>query len=120
MGRLRAQFFDPEGVRFGIPTFWWSGAPAGYATVRQLRQQQLRPAGQPVAAQIRWIGVGGERFANLYRTDLAAPKRTASPAQRRAIERALKARRTCVTCGVVRDYYIPRSLGECLSCAEGE
>ncbi|GAA2517901.1 RRQRL motif-containing zinc-binding protein [Pilimelia columellifera] len=119
MGRIRTQFHDPEGVRYGIPTFWWGGAPAGYATVRQLRRDGLRPAGQDVAAQIRWRGVGGERVAYLYRVALAAPKRTATPAQRRAIDAALAARRTCRTCGVVRDYYIPRSLGECLDCAEG-
>jgi hypothetical protein len=116
-GRLRARFNDPDGVRYGIPTFWWRGAPAGYATVRQLRAAGLRPGGQDIAAQIKWIGVGGERTAYLYRADLAKPKRTATPRQREAIDRALIARMRCPTCRLVRGYFIPRSLGECLDCA---
>ncbi|MEU4165125.1 MULTISPECIES: RRQRL motif-containing zinc-binding protein [Micromonosporaceae] len=118
MSRIRAAFYDPEGTRYGIPTFWWRGAPAGYATVRQLRAQGLRPGGQEPAAQILWRGVGGERVAYLYKVDQAAKKRTATPAQLAAIGKALTARRTCPTCQVVRPYYIPRSLGECLECAE--
>ncbi|GAB3982325.1 RRQRL motif-containing zinc-binding protein [Plantactinospora veratri] len=117
MSRIRAAFYDPEGARWGIPTWWWKGAPAGYATRRQLRARGLRPGGQPVAAQILWAGVGGVRAAYLYRIDLAKPKRTATPAQLRAIRAALRARRTCPTCGAVRDYCIPRSLGECIDCA---
>ncbi|GII26514.1 RRQRL motif-containing zinc-binding protein [Planosporangium mesophilum] len=117
MSRIRASFYDPTGARYGIPTFWWRGAPAGYATVRQLRAAGLRPGGQPVAAQVLWRGVGGTRVAYLYRVDAAKPKRTATPAQLRAIDRALTARRTCSTCREVRPYYIPRSLGECLTCS---
>ncbi|SNY52029.1 RRQRL motif-containing zinc-binding protein [Paractinoplanes atraurantiacus] len=119
MSRVRAAYWDPEGTRYGLPTFWWGGAPAAYATRRQLRARGLRPGGQPIAAQILWRGVGGTRAAYLYRLDLARPKRTASPAQRRAISAALRARRTCPACGQVRPYYIPRSLGECLTCHDG-
>ncbi|TCB93522.1 hypothetical protein E0H26_22440 [Micromonospora zingiberis] len=119
MPRIRAAYFDPEGDRYGIPMFWWQGAPDGYATRRQLTARGLRPGGQPVAAQILWRGVGGTRTAYLYRIDLARPKRTATPAQRRAISAALRARRTCPTCGQVRGYYIPHSLGECLDCHDG-
>ncbi len=117
MSRIRAAYHDPDGARFGIPTYWWQGAPPGYATRRQLTAAGLRPGGQPIAAQILWRGVGGTRTAYLYRLDLARPKRTATPAQRAAIAAALTARRTCPTCGTVRPYYIPRSLGECLTCA---
>lgn len=117
MSRIRAVFWDPTGSRYGIPTFWWRGAPAGYATRRQLRAAGLRPAGQPVAAQILWRGVGGVRRAFLFRVDLARPKRTATAAQLAAIDKALSARRTCPTCCRVRPYYIPRSLGECLDCS---
>ena len=120
MARIRAVFHDPDGARYGIPTFWWQGAPPGYATRRQLRARGLRPAGQPVAAQVLWRGVGGVRAAYLYRLDLAASKRTATPAQLRAVGKALLARRTCPTCRRVRPYYIPRSLGECLTCASPE
>jgi hypothetical protein len=76
----------------------------------------LSPGGQPVAAQILWHGVGGTRVAYLYRLDLTRPKRTATPAQLDAVGKALLARRTCPTCRRVRPYYIPRSLGECLTC----
>lgn len=116
MSRIRAAYHDPEGQRYGLPTFVWRGAPQGFATLRQLRATGLRPGGQPVAAQILWRGAGGTRAAYLYRIELAKPKRTASPAQRAAICKALLARRTCSTCGQVRGYYIPRSLGECLTC----
>ncbi|MEU5724681.1 RRQRL motif-containing zinc-binding protein [Micromonospora sp. NPDC047738] len=117
MTRVRAAYFDPDGARYGIPTYWWRGAPPGYATRRQLAAAGLRPGGQPIAAQVLWRGVGGTRAAYLYRVDLARLKRTATPAQRAAIGKALAARRTCPTCRQVRSYYIPRSLGECLACA---
>ncbi|HLL66810.1 MAG TPA: RRQRL motif-containing zinc-binding protein [Micromonosporaceae bacterium] len=120
MSRIRAAFHDPDGVRYGIPTWWWRGAPAGYATVRQLRADGLRPGGQPVAGQVLWQGVGGVRVAYLYRVDAAKPKRTATARQLAAIGRALTARRTCSTCGTVRAYFIPRSLGECVPCAYPE
>lgn len=70
-----------------------------------------------MAAQILWRGVSGVRTAYLYRVDLARPKRTATPAQMRAINAALTARRTCRVCGEVRPSCIPRSLGECVDCA---
>lgn len=120
MARIRAAFHDPDGDRYGIPTFWWQGAPDGYATRRQLRARGLCPGGQQIAAQILWRGVGGIRVAYLYRLDLARPKRTATPAQLWAIRKALRARRTCPTCRRVRPYYIPRSFGECLNCAPSE
>lgn len=120
MSRIRAGYWDPDGDRHGTPTYWWRGAPSGYATRRQLRERGLCPGGQPIAAQILWHGVGGVRVAYLYRLDLARPKRTATPAQRVAIGKALTARRTCPTCGTVRPYCIPRSLGECVTCAYPE
>lgn len=119
MARVRAEFHDPDGDRYGIPTYWWRGAPAGLATVRQLRAMGLRPGGQDPAAQVLWRGVGGVRVARLYRIDAAPQKRTATPAQWVAIGKALEARKTCGTCGQVRDYFIPRKYGECLDCLSG-
>ncbi|MCO8276509.1 hypothetical protein M1L60_38625 [Actinoplanes sp. TRM 88003] len=116
MGRIRADFHDPEGDRHGLPTYWWRGAPEGFATRRQLRARGLCPGRQPIAAQILWAGVGGVRAAYLYRLELARPKRPASRAQLAAIRAALTARRTCKRCGQVRGYYIARSFGECLTC----
>ena len=108
-------FYDPTGARYGLPTYPYKFAPDGLATMRQLRAKGLRPGGQAPAAQIMWRK--GKRVAYLYHTDRALPKRTATPAQREAIGRALLARRTCPTCRQVRDYYIPRRYGECLDCA---
>ncbi|MFY1675062.1 RRQRL motif-containing zinc-binding protein [Plantactinospora sp. WMMB334] len=110
-------FYDPTGDKYGLPTYPFKFAPAGLATRRQLRARNLRPGGQDVAAQILWRK--GKRCAYLYRIDLAVPKRTATPAQRAAIDRALLARRTCPTCQQVQPYYIRRSLGECFDCAPG-
>src|SRR3954470_19662937 len=113
MPRIRADFYDPDGVRHSLPTYWWQGAPDGYATRRQLRARGLCPGRQPIAAQVLWTGVGGTRAAYLYRLDLARPKRTASPAVLAALGKAMRARRTCPTCRRERPYCIPRSLGEC-------
>ncbi len=118
MSRHRAAFYDPDAERHSLPTYPWRWAPQGLATVRQLRTAGLRPNGQDPAAQILWRGVGGVRVAYLYQVDAAKPKRTATPAQLVAIGRALAARRTCPTCRITRAYYIPRSLGECITCAD--
>ena len=118
MSRTRAAFHDPDGDRYDIPTYWWRGAPDGYATLRQLRTQGLRPGGQPIAAQVLWRRYRQTAVAYLYRLDLAKPKRSATWRQREAIDRALIARMRCPTCRITRNYFIPRSLGECLDCAD--
>jgi rubredoxin len=110
------EFYDPDGSRYGLPTYPYRWAPMGLLTRRQLTASGLRPGGQPVAAQIIWKHNGKRRLAYLYRADAAKPKRDATPAQRAAISSALRARRTCPTCGTEKDYYIPRSAGECNDC----
>ena len=114
---LHIDFYDPDGSRFGLPTYPYRCAPDGLLTRRQLRASGLRPAGQPVTAQIIWRHRGKRRIAYLYRQTLARAKRQATPAQLAAIAAALRARRTCPSCGAEKPYYIPRSLGECLDCA---
>ncbi|QBS43566.1 RRQRL motif-containing zinc-binding protein [Nocardia sp. CS682] len=82
---------DPTGERFGLPTYEWRTAPAGLVTRRQLRAMRLRPNGQDYAAylvQPRPHGGPPRNAAYLFRTDLAAPKREASPAQRAALAKA--------------------------------
>lgn len=111
-------FYDPTGTRHGIPTYPWKWAPTCYATMRQLRAAGLRPGGQQVQAQILWRHRKEIRVAYLYRIDDAKPKRTATPAQLDAIAKALRARRTCPTCGQEKDYYIPKRYGECLDCLD--
>jgi hypothetical protein len=116
---LHIDFYDPDGRRYGLPTYPYHCAPDGLATRRQLRASGLQPARQPVTAQIIWRHRGRRRIAYLYRTDQAAPKRSPTPAQLAAIQIALRARRTCPSCGAEKPYYIPTSLGECPDCAEG-
>ncbi len=110
------EFYDPDGTRHGLPTFPYHYAPANLATARQLRAQGLRPGGQPIVAQILWRHRKTRRVAYLYDTRHALPKRHATPAQLAAIGRALQARRTCTSCGQLKDYCIPRRYGECLDC----
>jgi hypothetical protein len=112
---IYVEFYDPEGRKYGIPTYPYHWAPAGLLTMRQLRARGLRPGGQDIAAQILWRR--GKRVAYLYREDLALPKRQATPAQLAAIRLALAARRTCTTCGHEKEYCIPRSQGECNDCS---
>jgi ribosomal protein S14 len=114
-------FYDPCGERYGIPTWPWGQAPAGYATRRQLAAYGLRPGGQNVAAQIMWRSrrsTTGRRVAYLYRIDLAAPKRPATPRQLAALDRALAARRQCPECGQDRGYIPRQALGMCNVCAD--
>lgn len=118
MSRIRKAFHDPEAERYPIPTWWWKGAPEGYATRRQLRKRGLAPGGHDPAAQILWQGVGGVRVAYLYEISRAVPKRTATPAQLEAVGKALAARRICPSCQVEQEYYISRKYGECLDCAD--
>ncbi|MEU5884421.1 RRQRL motif-containing zinc-binding protein [Spirillospora sp. NPDC047279] len=107
-------FYDPTGTRYSLPTYPYRWAPGGLLTRRQLTAKGLRPGGQHIAAQIVWRK--GKRVAYLYRQDLALPKRTATYAQLGAIDKALRARRTCTSCGTEQPYYIRRSLGECADC----
>ncbi len=116
-GRTWVNFYDPTGDHFPLPTYPYRCAPTGLSTLRQLRARGLRPGGQLPTAQILWRR--GKRVAYLYDDTLALPKRTATPAQLTAIGKALRARRTCSTCGTEKPYYIPRRFGECLDCAEG-
>jgi rubredoxin len=110
-------YYDPDGLRYGVPTYPYHWAPAGLLTMRQLRAKGLRPGGQTIAAQILWRHRSQRRVAYLYREDKSKPKRRATPAQLAAIGEALRARRTCPTCGTEKDYCIARSLGECNDCA---
>lgn len=113
---LHVQFYDPEGSRYGLPTYPYRWAPAGLLTTRQLRARGLRPGGQDIAAQILWRHRTQRRVAYLYRQQDAKPKRLATAAQLAAIGKALRARRTCSTCGNEKPYCIPRSRGECNEC----
>ncbi|WP_280507258.1 RRQRL motif-containing zinc-binding protein [Nocardia flavorosea] len=76
-------------------TFAWRAAPSHLKTRRQLRAMGLRPNGQDPAALMVREATGRKRrrlWAHLFDTRLAAPKRTASPAQMEAIAKAVRGR----------------------------
>lgn len=112
------QFYDPDGARFGIPTFPYRLAPEGLLTRRQLRAQGLRPGGQDIQAQVLWLHRKERRVAYLYDVGQVRPKREATPAQLAALGKAMEARKTCPSCGQQQEFCIPRSLGECWQCAD--
>ncbi|MEU0391220.1 RRQRL motif-containing zinc-binding protein [Streptomyces sp. NPDC006208] len=116
-----ADCFDPDGERFGIPTYPWRYAPDDLATRRQLRIRGLRPGGQDVAAQILRPRRRREPLtAYLYRVDRAKPVRPMTPARWAALAKANAARRRCPECGRDAGYVIPTSLGTCVTCAYPE
>ncbi len=51
---IHVQFYDPDGRRYGIPTYPYHWAPRHLYTTRQLRARGLRPGGQSPTAQILW------------------------------------------------------------------
>jgi hypothetical protein len=96
------------------PTYRWQCAPIGLATCRQLASLGLRPGGAEPVARIVWRR--GKRWADLYVIHHAKPKRTPTPAQLRALAAAMRARRTCGTCGRDAGYCLPTSWRGCLDC----
>lgn len=103
-------------MSWGVPTWRWRAAPRrlGIATRRQLRARGLRPGGQAPAARIECRR--GQRFAWLYRVDLARPVRPMTPARWRALDRAMAARRWCPACRTYAPGCIPTRFGRCLDC----
>jgi hypothetical protein len=116
MALYRSAYLDPDGTRYGIPTYPWRTAPDGLATRRQLAAAGLRPGGQTVTAQVMWGRTSRPGVAYLFRLDLAKPKRTPTAAQLAALGKATAARRHCPACGRDAGYVIPRSLGTCVPC----
>lgn len=113
------RFLDPDGSRFGIPTYPWGWAQhfdPDLGTKKQLRARGLSIAGLDVVAQLMWVSSrsrrrDGVRTAALYRPSLARPVRPLTPAQERALNRAHLARHTCRDCDRVWDFYLPTSNG---------
>lgn len=98
----------------GLPTFFFRQAPEGLSTRRQLAARGRRPNGQDPVAQIKWKR--GKRFAVLYRDDLAADKRQPTPAMRRSLENALRARRFCQTGKHYVDHCVRGPKRQCSEC----
>lgn len=103
----------PGRVIGGMPAFDFGCAPTGLLTRRQLRDQGLAPGGHEPYARLVWKR--GRRWAWLWRSDLATPKRTCTPAQRTAVGKALRARQVCVLCGPV-SYCVRRTDRLCGDC----
>jgi hypothetical protein len=72
-------FYDPDGTRYGLPTYPYRCAPDGLLTMRQLRAKGLRPGGQDIVAQILWRHRRQRRVAYLYREDRSKPSATTAP-----------------------------------------
>ncbi|WP_030666134.1 RRQRL motif-containing zinc-binding protein [Streptomyces cellulosae] len=110
--------YDPDGIRYGVPTYPWRLAPDGLATRRQLRALGLRPGGQPIQGQLMRVNrrTGTDPIAYLYRVDLALPVRPMTPRKWGALALATLARRTCPSCRLDVGYCIPPSLGMCGLC----
>ena len=116
MGAMSVRFWDPDGAKYGIPTFPLHMAPEGLATRMQLRALGLRPGGQEIAAQLMWRHPRGIAAAYLYRIDLAKPVRPMTPARWRAHEAMMRPRRTCPACRRDVGYVIRTSIGTCEPC----
>lgn len=101
-----------------IPVYRYRWAPTGLMTRRQLRAAGLRPGGHDPVGEIRWRR--GNRVAYLYDPQHALPVRPMTPGRARAVAAMLKARRICPECRREQEYCIPRSLGTCLPCSEGQ
>lgn len=119
------KFYDPQGERYGFPTYPFRMAPEGLATRRQLRKKGLRPGGQAVVAQLMWRAAKHRRrrgqavkVAYLYRIDLALPVRPMTPGRWRAHEAMMRARRICPECSRDVGYVIRTSVGTCEPCEQ--
>jgi hypothetical protein len=112
------RFLDPDGDRYGLPTWPWRMAPDHLATRRQLAAMGLRPTGEPVA-QLMWRSrrsATGVRTAALYHL-ADTVLRTPPTARQRAQLAAARARlRICPGCHQDAGYVIPAHLGVCLDC----
>jgi hypothetical protein len=118
MTRHRRRFFDPEGKRYGLPTWPWRMAPEHLATRRQLSAAGLRPGGAAPAGQVMWMRHRKPAVAYLYDLSAAVPKREYSPGLARSVAAMLAARSTCSSCGTVYDFCLPTSR-DCVSCQGG-
>ncbi|MER7350425.1 RRQRL motif-containing zinc-binding protein [Streptomyces aurantiacus] len=120
MPNISLRYWDPDGEKFGLPT-WpvkMGPDPEVLATVRQLKQRGLRPGGHEPAGQLGWRISGGDRFAYLYPVARAKPRRPMTEARWAAIAKALRARRICPECNTEQNGDIPRKTGRCDDCED--
>lgn len=104
-----------RGTHLGLPLLSWGLAPKDkLATRRQLTAMGKRPNGQEPVAYLyfRYPAAHKKVFAELFLISGAAPKRTATPAQRTALAKANLARRICTDCGKDAFWIVPREWGK--------
>ncbi|MPY79807.1 MAG: hypothetical protein GEV04_15325 [Actinophytocola sp.] len=108
-----------RGTQDGVILLSYGIAPRDkLATRRQLRTMGLRPGGQnPVALlYFRYRPAHTQVFAELFLIERAKPVRPMTDAKRRALGKALLARRTCRQCGEIGPVELPRTNRVCEPC----
>ncbi|WP_130800220.1 RRQRL motif-containing zinc-binding protein [Streptomyces otsuchiensis] len=104
-------------------TYEHGTAPAHLMTRRQLRDAGLRPGGHDPVATLRCRRCGYHptractRPAFLFDSRLALPRRVPTLRQEEALDRAMAARQTCITCRVRQAYCLPVADRRCVGCA---
>jgi hypothetical protein len=124
-GRTHQVAFS-RGERDGLPVFGWGESPSTLLTRAQLKAARgedarygLRPGGQdPVALLVfrHHKPFRREECAELFSVELAKPCRAVTPAMRRGIGAALRARRICSVCREDVGYCVPTSTRICWDC----
>ena len=116
---IYTEFYDPDGLRFGMPTYPYRSAPAGWLTRRQLRAKDLRPGG-PAPGRAGPVEAPRQAAPGQPVPRIAGAAGAADDAgEVRGAGRALVARCTCPRCGRVMRYCIPVSVGWCNDCDRG-
>lgn len=110
-----------RGTFHGYPILTWGWATrCVLATRRQLRAMDLSPGGHDAVAVLVFqhrMPARRRDFAYLFLIEAAAPKRTPTTAQLRAVRAALTARRTCTgPCGQVQPRCVSTTSRMCRTC----
>ena len=90
-------------IRMSEPVYgWWGQVPEHLKTKTSLRAVGLKP-GPERRAVIAYGRGRRSRCYDLFDIHEAVAKRTPTAAQRAALEKAQRVRRTCVECGAVKE-----------------
>lgn len=81
-----SRYLDPEGRKFGLPTYPWGLAPGHLRTRRQLAEKGQRPGDAYEAQMLRARRGRDPLKAHLFDADKAQPKREPTPAQLEALQ----------------------------------
>lgn len=85
-GQVVSRYLDPEGRRFGVPTYPWGLAPSHLRTRRQLSADGKRPGDEYQAQMLRGRRGRDPLRAYLFDETKAEPKREPSAAQLEALQ----------------------------------